>query len=57
MPDHREHESNELTAAFNQRLTAASNDNDALAHIVAHFAADSGRFISSKRTGCCTLLP
>ena len=42
MPDHREHKSNELTAAFNQRLTAASNDDDALAHIVAHFAADSG---------------
>jgi len=42
MPDRRERESNGLTVAFNQRLTAASNDNDALAHIVAHFAADSG---------------
>jgi signal transduction protein with GAF and PtsI domain len=42
MPDRREHESNGLTAAFNQQLTAASKVSDALAHIVAHFAADSG---------------
>ena len=51
MSDRRQHETNGLTEALDQRLAAASNDDDALAHIVDHFAADSGTIHFIERDG------
>ena len=42
MSDRRQHETNGLTESLDQRLATARDDDDALAHIVDHFAADSG---------------
>ena len=51
MADRHQHETSGLTHTLSQRLAAASNEDDALAHIVDHFAADSGTIHFIERDG------